>query len=315
MIASIIDELDRQQFDGLYIFFLDFLFDSPRIYLPLHRLKEDILLFRPDSRGENPTIFPFFVRGKRNILLIKSHPFLWNFFYKTKSRRVQSNYCTLQHHFLPLFPIRHIFPFLFMIITWSQRERRQIRRAHDADEDESHNPIFGRWTFNSGNSFFFLFFFFAVGFLVLSIFFSFLPVDLFPQCWFGKGRRALLFWFYIDWNIFLFLKVVSFSQSAGKLIEDDVEANKQGKVNFLETLQKKYIRKTFLKNGQKRQKITLAKSKTCGCVEAQGAIISFLCRWMSVCVVSELMSDVFTPQKLFWTELDLSKWMLFVAKN
>ena len=300
----------------VYIYFFLIFFSTLLLFIFLCTVLRRTFFYFGLIREEKIQQYSLFSYEEKETFYWSNHiHFSWIFFYKTKSRRVQSNYCTLQHHFLPLFPSRHIFPFLFMIITWSQRERRQIRRAHDADEDESHNPIFGRWTFNSGNSFFFFILFFAVGFLVLSIFFSFLPVDLFPQCWFGKGRRALLFWFYIDWNIFLFLKVVSFSQSAGKLIEDDVEANKQGKVNFLETLQKKYIRKTFLKNGQKRQKITLAKSKTCGCVEAQGAIISFLCRWMSVCVVSELMSDVFTPQKLFWTELDLSKWMLFVAKN
>jgi len=229
MIASIINELDRQQFHGLYIFFLIF-FSILLVFIFLCTVVRRTFFYFGLIREEKIQPYFFFSYEEKETFYWSNHiHFSWIFFYKTKSRRVQSNYCTLQHHFLPLFPIRHIFPFLFMIITWSQRERRQIRRAHAADEDESHNPIFGRWTFFRGILFFY---FFAVGFLVLSIFFSLLPVDLFPECWFGKGRRALLFLFYIDWNIFCSWKWFLFSQSAGKLIEDEAEANKQGKVNF-----------------------------------------------------------------------------------
>ena len=123
MIASIIEELDRQQFDGLYIFFLDFLFDSPPIYLPLHRLKEDILLFRPDSRGENPTIFPFFVRGKRNILLIKSHPFLLNFFLQDQITSCPIKLLYITAPFSPPFPNSAHFP-LFVYDYYLEPERK-----------------------------------------------------------------------------------------------------------------------------------------------------------------------------------------------
>ena len=300
----------------VYIYFFLIFFSTLLVFIFLCTVLRRTFFYFGLIREEKIQQYSLFSYEEKETFYWSNHiHFSWIFF--TRPNHVVSNQIIVHYStiFSPFSQFGTFSPFCLWLLPGAREKgdkfaermtlmRMKVTTQYSADEHLIRGILF-----------FFVFFFFAVGFLVLSIFFSFLPVDLFPQCWFGKGRRALLFWFYIDWNIFLFLKVVSFSQSAGKLIEDDVEANKQGKVNFLETLQKKYIRKTFLKNGQKRQKITLAKSKTCGCVEAQGAIISFLCRWMSVCVVSELMSDVFTPQKLFWTELDLSKWMLFVAKN
>ena len=167
----------------VYIYFFLIFFSTLLVFIFLCTVLRRTFFYFGLIREEKIQQYSLFSYEEKETFYWSNHiHFSWIFFYKTKSRRVQSNYCTLQHHFLPLFPIRHIFPFLFMIITWSQRERRQIRRAHDADEDESHNPIFGRWTFNSGNSFFFCILFFcgwifsSFHFLLLSACRSFPPM-------------------------------------------------------------------------------------------------------------------------------------------